>query len=193
MSLKDNVNYVKDEISSEEKFLESFVKVERFYKKNKIVIISVVVIIIALVIGFFVTKSIQESNKIEANIALNKVLDNPKDNEALNILKDKNKNLYEIAQYLNSKKEGKVIDVDVKFLKDLTAYQKALEENSAEKLNSVSMQNDFLLKEFAIFNKAVILTENGKYKEAKNTLKMIQSDSKVNDLVNILKHYLATK
>lgn len=193
MSLKDNVNYVKDEISSEEKFLESFVKVERFYKKNKIVIISVVVIIIALVIGFFVTKSIQESNKIEANIALNKVLDNPKDNEALNILKDKNKNLYEIAQYLNSKKEGKVIDVDVKFLKDLTAYQKALEENSAEKLNSVSMQNDFLLKEFAIFNKAVILTENSKYKEAKNTLKMIQSDSKVNDLVNILKHYLATK
>ncbi|WP_321469072.1 tetratricopeptide repeat protein [Halarcobacter sp.] len=193
MSLKDNVNYVKDEISSEEKFLESFVKVERFYKKNKIVIISVVVIIIALVIGFFVTKSIQESNKLEANIALNKVLDNPKDNEALNILKDKNKNLYEIAQYLNSKKEGKVIDVDVKFLKDLTAYQKALEENSAEKLNSVSMQNDFLLKEFAIFNKAVILTENGKYKEAKNTLKMIQSDSKVNDLVNILKHYLATK
>lgn len=193
MSLKDNVNYVKDEISSEEKFLESFVKVERFYKKNKIVIISVVVIIIALVIGFFVTKSIQESNKLEANIALNKVLDNPKDNEALNILKDKNKNLYEIAQYLNSKKEGKVIDVDVKFLKDLTAYQKALEENSAEKLNSVSMQNDFLLKEFAIFNKAVILTENGKYQEAKNTLKMIQSDSKVNDLVNILKHYLATK
>jgi len=193
MSLKDNVNYVKDEISSEEKFLESFVKVERFYKKNKIVIISVVVIIIALVIGFFVTKSIQEANKLEANIALNKVLDNPKDNEALNILKDKNKNLYEIAQYLNSKKEGKVIDVDVKFLKDLTAYQKALEENSAEKLNSVSMQNDFLLKEFAIFNKAVILTENGKYKEAKNTLKMIQSDSKVNDLVNILKHYLATK
>ncbi|WP_320035915.1 tetratricopeptide repeat protein [Halarcobacter sp.] len=193
MSLKDNVNYVKDEISSEEKFLESFVKVERFYKKNKIVIISVVVIIIALVIGFFVTKSIQESNKLEANIALNKVLDNPKDSEALNILKEKNKNLYEIAQYLNSKKEGKVVDVDVKFLKDLTAYQKALEEKSVEKLNSVSMQNDFLLKEFAIFNRALMLAENGKYQEARNTLKMIQSDSKVNDLVNILKHYLATK
>ncbi|XOB62576.1 hypothetical protein ACMC56_01935 [Campylobacterota bacterium DY0563] len=193
MSLKDNVNYVKEEISSEEKFLESFVKVERFYKKNKIVIISVVVIIIALVIGLFVTKSIKESNKLDANIALNKVLDNPKDSEALNILKDKNKNLYEIAQYLNSKKEGKVVDVDVKFLKDLTTYQKALEEKSVEKLNSVSMQNDFLLKEFAIFNRALMLAENGKYQEAKNTLKMIQSDSKVNDLVNILKHYLATK
>ena len=193
MSLKDNVNYVKEEISSEEKFLESFVKVERFYKKNKIIIIAAIVIIFAIFIGLYVTKKIQDSNKLEANIALNKVLENPKDNESLNILKDKNKNLYQIAQYLNSKKEGKTVEVDVQFLKDLTTYQKALEEKSVEKLNSVSMQNSFLLKEFAIFNKALILTENGKYEEARNTLKVIQNDSKVNDLVNVLKHYLATK
>ncbi len=34
MSLKENVDYVKDELNTEEKFLESFVKVERFYKKK---------------------------------------------------------------------------------------------------------------------------------------------------------------
>ncbi len=52
MSLKDNVDYVKEELNSEEKFLESFVKVERFYNKNKIIIITVIVVLIALVIGF---------------------------------------------------------------------------------------------------------------------------------------------
>lgn len=34
MSLKENVEFVKKELDSEEKFLESFVKVERFYKKK---------------------------------------------------------------------------------------------------------------------------------------------------------------
>lgn len=193
MSLKDNVNYVKEELSSEEKFLESFVKVERFYKKNKILIISAVVLVIALVIGFYVTKSMHNSNKIEANIALNKVLNNPKDEQALKTLKDKNEELYQIAQYVNAKKDGKAIEVNVKYLKDLAMYNKALENKSINELNSVSMQNDFLLKEFAIFNKALIESQNGKFEDAKATLKLIPSDSKVNDLVNVLKHYLATK
>lgn len=193
MSLKDNVNYVKDEISSEEKFLESFVKIERFYKKYKLIIIAAIVIILGLGIGLYITKHIQASNKVEANIALTKVLENPSDSEALKNLQSKNEKLYQLAQYINAKKDGKIIDTDVQFLKDLTSYQKALEKKSVEELNSVSMQNDFLLKEFAIFNKALIEAESGKYDTAKNTLKLIPSDSKVNDLVNVLKHYLATK
>ncbi|RXJ67925.1 hypothetical protein CRV08_08910 [Halarcobacter ebronensis] len=193
MSLKDNVNYVKDEISSEEKFLESFVKIERFYKRNKKLIVAAIVVVLALVIGFYLTKYIQETNKYEANIAFNKVLENPKDSEALEVLKTKNEKLYEIAQYLNTKAEGKTPNVDVKFLKELVQYEKALKDKSISELNSVSMQNDFLLKEFAIFNKALLEAENGKFEDAKATLKLIPTDSKVNNLVNILKHYLATK
>ena len=33
MSLKDDVKYIKDEISTEEQFLEKYVKVEQFYRK----------------------------------------------------------------------------------------------------------------------------------------------------------------
>ncbi len=55
------------------------------------------------------------------------------------------------------------------------------------------MQNDFLLKEFAIFNKALILTNEGKYEDAKAALQLIPSDSKVNDLAITLKHFLVTK
>ena len=35
MSIKENVDYVKSELSSEEKFLENFVKGERFLKNIK--------------------------------------------------------------------------------------------------------------------------------------------------------------
>ena len=55
------------------------------------------------------------------------------------------------------------------------------------------MQNNFLLKEFAIFNKALILAQDGKYKEAKIALNLIPSTSKASELSNILKHYLLTK
>lgn len=193
MSLKDDVNYVKDGISSEERFLEGFVKTERFYKKYKILIIVSIIVILGGVIGYYATKYIQEQNKLEANVAFNKVLENPKDTVALATLKDKNAQLFQVAKYLQAAKDGKTADVQVAYLKELTEYQKALEKKDTNALNTVSMENNFLLKEFAIFNKALILTNEGKFEDAKAALKLIPADSKVNDLVNVLKHYLVTK
>lgn len=193
MSLKENVDFVKDELSSEEKFLEGFVKIERFYKKNKVLIIAIATILVIGVVGFYTTNYINNQSKIEANIAFNKFLKNPKDTEAMKILKEKNEQLFQVAQYLNASKDGKNVDIQVKYLKELSQYQKALDTKNVNELNTISMQKDFLLKEFAIFDKALILTEQGKYEDAKVALKLIPSDSKVNDLVNVLKHYLVTK
>lgn len=193
MSLKDNVNLVKEELSSEEKFLESSVKLERFYKKYKVLIIAAVVVLVGGTIAFYTTNSIKEAKKLEANIAFNKVLENPKDAQALATLKDKNLQLFQVANYINDIKESKLPDTQVAYLKELVEYQKALNEKNANKLNAVSMQNDFLLKEFAIFNKALLEATEGKYEDAKATLKLIPQDSKAIDLVNVLNHYLVTK
>ena len=86
-----------------------------------------------------------------------------------------------------------MVEINVPFLKNLTKYSAAVEEENIDKLNSLSMQSDFLLKEFAIFNKALILTKSSKYVDAKETLKLIPETSKVNDLVVLLNHYLLTK
>ena len=193
MSLKENVDFVKEELNSEEKFLEGFVKIERFYKKYKIAIILIGVIIIGLIIGLFATKSIQASNKLEANIAFNQFMENPDDTSAKDTLKDTNRQLYEVALYAQSLENGKIQETELKYFKEIVAYQKALEENSIEKLNAVSMEKDFLLKEFAIFNKALLQAKEGKYDDAKATLILIPEDSQVNDLVTALKHYLVTK
>ena len=193
MSLKENVDYVKEELNSQEKFLESFVKIERFYKKYKVLIIAVVVIVIGAIVGLYVTKTIQDSNKLDANIAFNKFMEDPTDDEAKNILKGKSKQLYEVAIYAQALKTGEIADTQLKYLKELVDYQKALEENSIEKLTSVSMERDFLLKEFAIFNKALLLTKEGKFEDAKAALKLIPSDSQVSDLVSALNHYLVSK
>ena len=193
MSIKENVDYVKTELSSEEKFLESFVKSERFFKKYKTLIFAFVIIIIVGIIGFFIKENLAQSNKLKANIAFNQVLENSNNAQALATLKDKNPQLYDIALYLQAKKEAKVAQISVPLLKELSKYQTALANKNISELDNLSMQNDFLLKEFAIFNKALLLTNEGKFNEAKTTLALIPETSKAFELAKLLNHYLLTK
>lgn len=193
MSIKENVDYVKTGLSSEEKFLESFVKSERFFEKYKTLIFAFVIIIIVGIIGFFIKENLAQSNKLKANIAFNQVLENSNNAQALATLKDKNPQLYDIALYLQAKKEAKVAQISVPLLKELSKYQTALANKNISELDNLSMQNDFLLKEFAIFNKALFLTNEGKFNEAKITLALIPQTSKAFELAKLLNHYLLTK
>ncbi|MCG3659430.1 tetratricopeptide repeat protein [Aliarcobacter butzleri] len=192
MSLKEDVGYIKNELSSEEKFIENFVKGERFFKKYKTLIIAVVVILIIGLIGFTVKKSMDNSNKHDANIALSQFLENG-DEKALETLKNKNEKLYEVALFLQAKKDNKIPSIELPLLKELVKFQTATASNNIEELNSLSMQNDFLLKEFALFNKALILVNQGKYEEAKKELSQISQTSKAYELATLLNHYLLTK
>ncbi|WP_157278601.1 tetratricopeptide repeat protein [Aliarcobacter butzleri] len=192
MSLKEDVGYIKNELSSEEKFIENFVKGERFFKKYKTLIIAVVVILIIGLIGFTIKKSIDNSNKHDANIALSQFLENG-DEKALETLKNKNEKLYEVTLFLQAKKDNKIPSIELPLLKELVKFQTATASNNIEELNSLSMQNDFLLKEFALFNKALILVNEGKYEEAKKELSQISQTSKAYELATLLNHYLLTK
>ncbi len=193
MSIKENVDFVKDELNSEEKFLESVVKVESFYKRYKALIIGLGSIAVVAIIAISINNYNNEKNKIAANIAFDKVIADPKDIEALNTLKETNNKLYEVAMYLQAKKDGNYPDTNIPYLKELSEYKKALTNKNVEKLNSLSMQSDFLLKEFAIFNRALVLVEQGKHEEAKVALKLIPQSSKASELSKLLEHYLLTK
>lgn len=192
MSIKEDVNYVKNELSNEEKFLENFVKGERFFKKYKTLIFAFIVIIIVGSIGIIIKKNIDNANKFEANVALNNYFNNG-DKNALEILKNNNQKLYEIALFLDAKKENKSAQIDIPMLKELLEFQLATHSNNIQKLDNLSLQNDFLIKEFAIFNKALILVNEGKYEEAKTSLNKIPQTSKAYELANLLNHYLLTK
>ena len=193
MSIKENVDYVKEELNSQEKFLESFVKGERFYKKYRTLIFASIAIIVIGAIGLVIKKNVDESNKLEANLAFNKVLQNSNDKEALELLKNKNEKLYEVALFLQGKNENTAVDINIPVLKELSEYQVALSNKNVDELSNLSMQGDFLLKEFALFNKALLLSNEGKYEDAKTVLKLIPQTSKAFELANLLNHYLLTK
>ena len=193
MSIKENMNFVKEELNSEEKFLEGFVKFERFYKKNKTAIIAVVAIAIIAIGATSIKNYTNASNKKESNIAFNAFLEDYNDKASLDKLEKINRQLFEVATYLKAKKENKDVKISITYLKDLSEYSKAVQAENIDKLGSLSQQGDFLLKEFAIFNKALILAKDQKYLDAKESLRLIPKKSKVNDLVVLLNHYLLTK
>lgn len=189
MSLKENVDFVKNEISTEESFLESVFKLENFYKKYKKVILGSVAALIVAAVGFNVKSYIDEQNLIAANEAFNKVLQNPQDQEALNVLKDKNEKLYALAMYKNNPQEK----INLDFFKELAAYSNAMKSEKSEELGSVTRQQNFLLKDFASFNKALIEAKSGEYSKAKESLKLISQDSDFAPLAKMLEHHLLSK
>ena len=101
MSLKENMQVLKEGLNSEEKFFESAVRTERFVKKyQKPMIASVVVLLLALggSVGY---KSYQEIKMERANKALTTLLSNPADKSAMKVLSENSTSLSEL--YLLSK------------------------------------------------------------------------------------------
>lgn len=190
MSLKDNVNYIKEEISTEEQFLEGFVKFERIYKKYKFIIISSVALLVIGVAGSAIKDYIDNDTKQKANIAYNKLLVNSNDTASLAILKDSNEKLYNIFMAM-TKQDGATVDTP--YLKELTEYSTALEKSDMATLNSLTLNQEFILSEYALINKALLQTKNGEYKEAKATLSLISKESPVSQIADSLKHHLVTK
>jgi hypothetical protein len=193
MSLKDNVNYVKQELNSQEKFLEGFVKSERFWKKHKKMIITLLAIVVIGLLGYAIKVYLDSSNKQASNIAFNQFLNNYDDTQALNTLKDTSLRLYYVALYLKSKEQNINEPINDRYLGHLHAYTKAIESQDIAQLDALITQTNFLLKEFALFNKALILAQNKEYEEARQTLKVIKQDSQVTQLASLLNHYLMTK
>lgn len=189
MSLKENVDYVKKEISTEETFLESFLKLENFYKKYKMAIFGTVGVAIIAVIGLNVKSYMDEQNLIASNEAFNIVLNDPNNKEALDTLQSTNKKLYALAMYKND--QSKAIELD--FFKELQTYFEAIKAQDTNQISSATQSQKFLLKDFAIFNKALIEAKNGQYNKSKESLKLISQTSDIASLVKMLEHHLATK
>jgi len=177
----------------EEKFLEGFIKFERFYKKNRSAIIGTVAVCLVLIIGISVKNYIDTTTKRKANEAFNIILKNPSDTTALNILKDTSQNLYSIALFLKSKKDGKLQEITLPLLKELSQYSIAIQDGNIDKLNSVIVKNDFVLREYSLFNKALLQTKKSDFVAAKETLKLISKDSQTAHVSNLLQHFLITK
>jgi len=186
VSIKDDVNYVKRELSGDEKVLESAFKLESLYKKYKFHLWSVV----ALVVVFFGTQAImsavQEAKLTKANEAFLTLQTNSNDADALKVLQENNPALLELYTYAEAAKKQ-----DIKALESLAKSSNSLiADASAYTAAALGRKpvDSKLYHELALFEEAYLARLSGDIKSANNKLELIDERSSLAVIAEFLKH-----
>ena len=195
MSLKENIDMVKEELNSEEKFFEKAVVTERFVKKYKKPLIGAVVAIV-LVVAADVGYTINKQNTIEsANEAL-QALQSGKANSATQArLKSLSGALYDLWAYAQAIKDANIQKLQelqnskTILIGDLAGYESASRQGELKALEEYTKRKDALYKDLATVEAAVLLMDAGKVSEAHGKLASISADSPLYAVVQSLKHY----
>jgi hypothetical protein len=195
LSLKENINMVKDELNSEEKFFEKAVMTERFVKKYKKAMIGGVAAVVVLVAANMAYEFNQSENVKEANIALSSLLKDPKSVEAKDRLKSLSPELYDVWAYSQA-----LADKDLDALKklstsktliisDLASYEVASASADAKALEKYSMKQNAIYKDLALVQNAILHINNKETAKAHQELRKISQESALSKVSEALQHY----
>ena len=187
MSIKDDVKYVKKELSADEQVLESALKLETLYNKHKRKIWTLLALIVLLFAGKNIYDAVQDSRINSANEALLTLQKDPKSSEALSTLQSNNPALYELYSYAEAVKSK-----DTKRLNELVKSKNSLiadvSQYTSQVLASKSSDSTYY-KEMSLIEDAYLALKEGKSKVAKEKLELIDARSPVAPIADLLKHY----
>ncbi|HEF1576379.1 TPA: hypothetical protein R8T42_000365 [Campylobacter jejuni] len=187
MGLKDNLKAVKNELNTEEQFIENFIKGERFIRKYKFYISAVVIILVAWFAGNFIISKINDYKTKEANEIYANLIQDPSNKNLLEQLKNKNTNLYTIF----------LLKENINDLNN-TAFQNKLKQIYNNAQTNTLLKNiialslgdkSIFLKNYDKLLEAYKLLEQNKIEEANVLLSQIKENSSLNQIAKNLKHY----
>ncbi|EDB1111272.1 hypothetical protein F9I23_07575 [Campylobacter jejuni] len=187
MGLKDNLKAVKNELNTEEQFIENFIKGERFIRKYKFYISAVVIILVAWFVGNFIISKINNYKTKEANEIYANLIQDPSNKNLLEQLKNKNTNLYTIF----------LLKENINDLNN-TAFQNELKQIYNNAQTNTLLKNiialslgdkSIFLKNYDKLLEAYKLLEQNKIEEANVLLSQIKENSSLNQIAKNLKHY----
>ena len=176
---------IKEELKKDEELLVKVFKLEKFVKKYKKPLIAAAVLLAVFFIGYKTYNYFKLQKIIKANNALDTLLANPNDKEALNTLKE-DKKLYQL--YLLT--QGKFNQITSNELKAIKAYELAMQKGDKK-----SLENYLLNPEYKILKNPVRLALMRIYLKEKNTKRAkmlfeeIDQNSKFKQLGAYLIHY----
>ena len=173
MAIKDDIDSIKEELNTQEQFLENIIKSERFFKKYKKIIIAVAVLGVVGTAGYYINGVLKEKEFKAANAAYAKLILNPKDEQAKS-------ELYEFKRALDNN--------DTNALKSLANEQidPLLKDIVKSQLNEPSGQ---ILSSYKAIVRGYELMKENKIDEAKNEFKKIPLNSQLQSIVKNLEHY----
>jgi len=192
LSLKENIDMVKEELNSEEKFFEKAVITEKFVKKYKNVMIGSLVAVV-LIVGANMAYEANKQSKIDAaNEALSELVKDAKNASASSQLKALSPNLYDVWAFSQA-----VVNKDLASMKelknskaimvsDLATYELAQDSSS---LSSYALEQGAVYKDLALVQSAIILMNDKKIQKAHEELSKIGLDSPLSKVASALLHY----
>jgi len=195
LSLKENLDMVKDELNSEEKFFEKAVVTERFVKKYKKPLIGVVVAIVLVVAGNLAYQANEENRIVSANETLAKLQKNPNDTVALAKLESLSPSLHDVWLYSQAIANENVAELEklknskALIINDTSDYEAAELKNNITALDAYSEKQNAIYKELAVVMSAVLLMNDGKIADAHQKLSMITEGSALSPVAKALMHY----
>ena len=195
MSLKNDIEMVKEELNSEEKFFEKAVITEKFIKKYKNVMIGSVALIVIAVAGNIIY-DIKESSRLNStNSALLSLQKDSSDTKALEELKSLSPTLFDVWSYSQaiSNKDidalKKLANSKTLIINDLVAYELAQDSKDITKLDAYSSKQDAIYSDLAQIQSAIILIKEDKVELAHQKLATIDKTSSLYSIAKSLRHY----
>lgn len=195
MGFKDNIEMVKEELNSEEKFFESAVKTERFVKKYKNKLIVAVVAIIVLIAGMAVYDARKNSRIEAANEAFATLQKDASNVEAARNLKELDSALFDVWTLSGAVASGdkdtleKLTASTAVAVSDIASYELAALTGDAKRLDEYAYRQNALYRDLALVESAVLLLEKNDTDAAREKLKMLAPDSAMYKIGQLLLHY----
>lgn len=192
MGIKENIKAVRDEITTEEQFLEGMIKTERFFKAKKRYIIGVLVVAVLGTAGYSINAVMEQSRLEKSNEALMVLLKDPQNITALGTLKQKNEKLYEIVvlqqaiEKADKESLAKLTQSKTSLVSDIAGYQLAQAEGTS------TVKSELMSGLVALQVGYALLKEN-KVAEAKLQFLTIEPNSALKQIAQNLEHYQGSK
>jgi len=192
LSLKTNIDMVKEELNSEEKFFEKAVITERFVKKYKTAMIASAIVVVAIIVANVAYDINKQSQKDSSNRALTQLMANSSNTEALQSLHSSSPDLYDVwmlSQAIAQKDTVLLKELthsNAMLVGDLAAYEFA---DDAKSLDEYASKQDAIYRDLALLRSAIFLMNNNKIDEAHNKLSKISAQSSLTKVAEALLHY----
>ena len=195
MSLKNDINMVREELNSEEKFFEKAVVTEKFIKKYKNVMIGAVAVIVIGVGANIAYEANKNATLIEANEVLLRLSTNPTNSADMQKLQSLSPALYDVWSYSQA-----LSNKDIEALKklqnsktilvsDLASYELAQISNDVQTLENYTSKQGAIYKDLAQVQAAILLLNEGKIELAHQKLSTINQASSLFKVATALQHY----
>lgn len=190
MSIRDDLKQVKQEFSNDEKILESAFKFEVFLRKNKILLLSLIGFVVALVAGFQVKNYLDEKRALKISAIFAEIQNNEASQELLEKLKKEGKELYEfiaLSQAIKNQNKDELLALQNSSNPFIAKYSSYEFSSLAQAFDSQKDYGEF--KNLVLLQEGYLLISKNEHQKALEKLNAIEPTSELKEWALRTGHY----